>query len=90
MAQGWRTRTALSSDRRSRIRPARLDLWSKRADGRWVNVGTTTARLGAKGMVPGQYRKQDTYTTPSGRYTIGPAFGPDSRERHCVGISLMR
>jgi L,D-peptidoglycan transpeptidase YkuD (ErfK/YbiS/YcfS/YnhG family) len=56
-------------------RDARLDLWSKRADGRWVNVGTTTARLGARGMVPGQYRKQDTYTTPSGRYTIGPAFG---------------
>jgi L,D-peptidoglycan transpeptidase YkuD (ErfK/YbiS/YcfS/YnhG family) len=56
-------------------RDARLDLWSKRADGHWVNVGTAIARLGAKGMVPGQYRKQNTYTTPSGRYTLGPAFG---------------
>ena len=56
-------------------RDARLDLWSKRSDGHWINVGTTTARLGARGMVPGQHRKQDTLTTPSGRYTIAPAFG---------------
>jgi L,D-peptidoglycan transpeptidase YkuD (ErfK/YbiS/YcfS/YnhG family) len=59
-------------------RDARLDLWSKRPNGQWINVGTTTARLGARGMVPGQYRKQDTLTTPSGRYTIVPAFGRDS------------
>jgi L,D-peptidoglycan transpeptidase YkuD (ErfK/YbiS/YcfS/YnhG family) len=65
-------------------RDARLDLWSKRPNGRWMNVGTTTARLGARGMVPGQYRKQDTLTTPSGRYTIVPAFGRVSSDGYKV------
>jgi L,D-peptidoglycan transpeptidase YkuD (ErfK/YbiS/YcfS/YnhG family) len=70
-------------------RDARLDLWSKRPDGHWLNVGTTSARLGARGMVPGQYRRQDTYTTPSGRYTVTPAFGRVSSSGYKIPYRLI-
>lgn len=56
-------------------RDARLDMWGKRPNGQWVRYGTAPARLGSRGMVPGQYRRQDTFTTPSGRYTLPLAFG---------------
>lgn len=56
-------------------RDARLDMWGKRPNGQWVRYGTAPARLGSRGMVPGQNRRQDTYTTPSGRYWLPLAFG---------------
>jgi L,D-peptidoglycan transpeptidase YkuD (ErfK/YbiS/YcfS/YnhG family) len=56
-------------------RTARIDLWIKGANGRWTAVAATSARLGARGLVPGQDRRQDTMTTPSGRYTLPSAFG---------------
>jgi L,D-peptidoglycan transpeptidase YkuD (ErfK/YbiS/YcfS/YnhG family) len=62
-AAGWGSRTA------------RIDLWVKGANGRWTVVAATSARLGARGLVAGQNRRQDTLTTPSGRYTLPSAFG---------------
>jgi L,D-peptidoglycan transpeptidase YkuD (ErfK/YbiS/YcfS/YnhG family) len=56
-------------------RSARLDLWNKGADGKWRVVAATSARLGTRGLVPGQHRRQGSMTTPSGRYTLPSAFG---------------
>ncbi|MER5885837.1 L,D-transpeptidase family protein [Streptomyces sp. NPDC001941] len=48
--------------------------WEKRA-GRWVQIGSSPARFGAKGLVAGESRKQNTSTTPTGLYALPFAFG---------------
>jgi len=48
--------------------------WSLR-NGQWVKAGSAAARFGAKGLVEGASRKQNTYTTPTGLYDLPFAFG---------------
>jgi L,D-peptidoglycan transpeptidase YkuD (ErfK/YbiS/YcfS/YnhG family) len=49
--------------------------WSLGASG-WVPViSTTSARIGANGLVNGLLRHQGTDTTPTGTYTLTQAFG---------------
>ncbi|MHA5047450.1 L,D-transpeptidase family protein [Streptomyces sp. SD15] len=49
--------------------------WWNRRDGRWVKVGSTPARFGAKGLTEGGSRRQGTNTTPTGLYDLPYAFG---------------
>ncbi len=52
--------------------------------GRWRKViGTTSARVGARGVTPGATRRQGTRTTPAGTYPLTRAFGvgPDPGTR---------
>ncbi|MET9907857.1 L,D-transpeptidase family protein [Streptomyces sp. NPDC006476] len=49
--------------------------WWDRRNGRWVKVGSASARFGAKGLVEGASRKQNTNTTPTGLYDLPFAFG---------------
>ncbi len=49
--------------------------WWERWGGKWVKVGSTVARFGAKGLVEGRARKQGSYTTPTGLYDLPYAFG---------------
>jgi L,D-peptidoglycan transpeptidase YkuD (ErfK/YbiS/YcfS/YnhG family) len=70
-------------------RDALLSMWGKRADGHWVRYGYASARLGSRGMVPGQNRRQDTYTTPSGRYTLPLAFGRASSSGYKLPYRLI-
>ena len=54
---------------------ATVTAWA-RTPHRWVRVlVTTAARIGARGVVPGTARRQGSYTTPSGIYPLGQAFG---------------
>ncbi|MCX3058997.1 L,D-transpeptidase family protein [Streptomyces beihaiensis] len=57
---------------------ATVTAWAKGAGG-WKSVlSTTAARVGSHGVVDGSTRKQGTYTTPSGTYTITEGFGVDA------------
>lgn len=49
--------------------------WWERRGGRWVKEGSAAARFGAKGLVEGAGRKQDTNTTPTGLYDLPFGFG---------------
>ncbi|MGW7546650.1 L,D-transpeptidase family protein [Streptomyces sp. NPDC054770] len=49
--------------------------WWERRDGEWVQVGSTAARFGAKGLVEGAERQQGTNTTPTGLYDLPFGFG---------------
>ena len=51
-----------------------VDWWDLRG-GRWVKAGSASARFGAKGLVEGASRKQNTNTTPTGLYDLPYAFG---------------
>jgi len=51
-----------------------LTWWDRRGD-QWVKAGSTSARFGAKGLVEGASRKQNTNTTPTGLYDLPYAFG---------------
>jgi len=52
-------------------------LWRKTGHG-WVIDHGYKARFGANGLTPGKTRRQNTYTTPTGRYPIPFAFGKAS------------
>ncbi|MFR0353802.1 L,D-transpeptidase family protein [Streptomyces sediminimaris] len=49
--------------------------WWDRRGGRWVRAGSAAARFGAKGLVEGASRRQNTSTTPTGLYDLPFAFG---------------
>src|SRR4051794_35961390 len=49
--------------------------WWDLRDGRWVRAGSAPARFGAKGLVEGAARQQNTNTTPTGLYDLPFAFG---------------
>ncbi|MEU1274483.1 L,D-transpeptidase family protein [Streptomyces sp. NPDC005799] len=49
--------------------------WWDHRNGRWVKAGSASARFGAKGLVEGASRKQNTNTTPTGLYDLPFAFG---------------
>ena len=54
---------------------ATLSAW-ERDDGGWHRVhGPVTVRLGWNGWVPAGTRRQDTGTTPAGKFTMPEAFG---------------
>ncbi|MER7174560.1 L,D-transpeptidase family protein [Streptomyces mesophilus] len=54
---------------------ATVTAWAKGAAG-WKSVLSTRAgRVGSKGVVPGSTRRQGTYTTPGGTYTLTEGFG---------------
>lgn len=56
---------------------ATVTAWTKEASG-WKSVISGNGRVGSKGVVDGATRKQSTYTTPSGTYTITEGFGVES------------
>jgi L,D-peptidoglycan transpeptidase YkuD (ErfK/YbiS/YcfS/YnhG family) len=49
--------------------------WWDRRGGQWVKAGSASARFGAKGLVEGASRQQNTNTTPTGLYDLPYAFG---------------
>ena len=49
--------------------------WWDLVHGHWVQAGSASARFGAKGLVEGVSRKQNTNTTPTGLYDLPYAFG---------------
>lgn len=49
--------------------------WWDLRGGRWVRAGSASARFGAKGLVEGAARRQNTNTTPTGLYDLPYAFG---------------
>ncbi|MYS24063.1 MULTISPECIES: L,D-transpeptidase family protein [unclassified Streptomyces] len=53
---------------------ATLVQWEKTGSA-WKQVGSLPARLGAKGLVEGTARKQNTDTTPTGLFGLPFAFG---------------
>lgn len=53
---------------------ATVTAWTKESSG-WKPVITANGRVGSNGVVAGAIRKQGTYTTPSGTYTITEGFG---------------
>lgn len=71
---GVKQLVTVTSDRWSNTR-ASLSAWRKRADG-WHRVrGPVTVRLGWNGWVVARNRRQNSGTTPAGRFTMPRAFG---------------
>lgn len=56
---------------------AKVTAWSKGASG-WKSVFSDSGRVGSNGIVDGSTRRQGTYTTPAGTYTITEGFGVES------------
>ncbi|MFI0235703.1 hypothetical protein [Streptomyces sp. NPDC016845] len=57
---------------------ATVTAWAKGTSG-WKSVLSTTAgRVGSNGVVDGATRRQNTYTTPSGTYTLTEGFGVEA------------
>ncbi|WP_329570947.1 L,D-transpeptidase family protein [Streptomyces sp. NBC_01361] len=57
---------------------ATVTAWAKGSVG-WKSVLSTTAgRVGSNGVVAGSTRRQSTYTTPSGTYTLTEGFGVEA------------
>ncbi|MEU0370806.1 L,D-transpeptidase family protein [Streptomyces sp. NPDC006283] len=57
---------------------ATVTAWQKGSSGWKAQFATSAGRVGSSGVVPGSTRKQSTYTTPSGTYTITEGFGVES------------
>jgi L,D-peptidoglycan transpeptidase YkuD (ErfK/YbiS/YcfS/YnhG family) len=53
---------------------ATVTAWAKGPSG-WTSVISARGRVGSRGVTNGATRKQGTYTTPSGTYTITEGFG---------------
>ncbi|HET6353108.1 L,D-transpeptidase family protein [Streptomyces sp.] len=56
---------------------ATVTAWAKGSSG-WKSVISASGRVGSNGIVDGSTRRQGTYTTPSGTYTITEGFGVES------------
>ncbi|MFE7707466.1 L,D-transpeptidase [Streptomyces sp. NPDC057486] len=56
---------------------ATVTAWAKGSGG-WKSVLSASGRVGSNGVVDGATRKQSTYTTPSGTYTITEGFGVEA------------
>ncbi|AVZ77565.1 hypothetical protein SLUN_20730 [Streptomyces lunaelactis] len=56
---------------------ATVTAWAKGPSG-WKAVISDSGRVGSNGVVDGAARRQSTYTTPSGTYTITEGFGVES------------
>lgn len=57
---------------------ATVTAWAKGAAGWKPVVSTSAGRVGSNGVVPGSTRRQSTYTTPSGTYTLTEGFGVEA------------
>ncbi|MFF2405286.1 L,D-transpeptidase [Streptomyces sp. NPDC058092] len=56
---------------------ATVTAWAKGASG-WKSVISASGRVGSNGVVDGATRRQSTYTTPSGTYSITEGFGVEA------------
>jgi L,D-peptidoglycan transpeptidase YkuD (ErfK/YbiS/YcfS/YnhG family) len=54
---------------------ATVTAWTKSTNVWKASITTSSAHIGSKGIADGATRRQNTYTTPSGTYTITQAFG---------------
>nr|WSW67407.1 L,D-transpeptidase family protein [Streptomyces sp. NBC_00995] len=54
---------------------ATVTAWQKGASGWKSQFSTTAGRVGSNGVTNGSTRRQNTYTTPSGTYTLTEGFG---------------
>jgi L,D-peptidoglycan transpeptidase YkuD (ErfK/YbiS/YcfS/YnhG family) len=54
---------------------ATVTAWEKGTSGWKAAFGTSGGRVGANGVTNGATRRQNTYTTPSGTYTLTEGFG---------------
>ncbi|POX56677.1 hypothetical protein C3489_04300 [Streptomyces sp. Ru71] len=57
---------------------ATVTAWSKGSSGWKAQFTTSAGRVGSNGVTDGSTRRQGTYTTPSGTYTITEGFGVES------------
>ncbi|MEV4974064.1 L,D-transpeptidase family protein [Streptomyces scopuliridis] len=57
---------------------ATVTAWAKGSSGWKAQFSTTAGRVGSNGVTNGATRKQSTYTTPSGTYTLTEGFGVES------------
>nr|WSY52323.1 L,D-transpeptidase family protein [Streptomyces sp. NBC_00886] len=57
---------------------ATVTAWAKGSSGWKAQFSTSAARVGSNGVTDGATRKQGTYTTPSGTYTLTEGFGVQS------------
>ncbi len=56
---------------------ARLSLWQKEGHG-WCRLFLVSAVIGKNGLAPAGEKKEGDGKTPSGTYSLGPAFGYES------------
>ncbi|WP_240802747.1 L,D-transpeptidase family protein [Streptomyces sp. A0642] len=56
---------------------ATVTAWAKGASG-WKAAISANGRVGSNGVTDGATRRQSTYTTPTGTYTITEGFGVES------------
>ncbi|MDQ0794593.1 L,D-transpeptidase [Streptomyces sp. B1I3] len=54
---------------------ATVTAWQKGSSGWKSQFSTTAGRVGSNGVTNGSTRRQNTYTTPSGTYTLTQGFG---------------
>jgi Uncharacterized protein conserved in bacteria len=54
---------------------ATVTAWAKDSSGWEAKFTTTAGRVGSNGVTDGATRRQSTYTTPTGTYTITEGFG---------------
>lgn len=57
---------------------ATVTAWAKGSSGWKAQFSTAAGRVGSNGVVDGATRRQNTYTTPSGTYTITEGFGVEA------------
>ncbi|WP_341868955.1 L,D-transpeptidase family protein [Streptomyces diastatochromogenes] len=57
---------------------ATVTAWAKGASGWKAQFGTSAGRVGSNGVTDGATRRQGTYTTPSGTYTLTEGFGVEA------------
>ncbi|WP_329057287.1 L,D-transpeptidase family protein [Streptomyces sp. NBC_01453] len=57
---------------------ATVTAWTKGSAGWKAVLSTSAGRVGSNGVVPGSTRRQSTYTTPSGTYTLTEGFGVEA------------
>ncbi|WP_210585851.1 L,D-transpeptidase family protein [Streptomyces sp. GESEQ-35] len=57
---------------------ATVTAWAKGSSGWKAQFSTSAARVGSNGVTDGATRRQGTYTTPTGTYTITEGFGVEA------------
>ncbi|MGW6791670.1 L,D-transpeptidase family protein [Streptomyces chartreusis] len=57
---------------------ATVTAWAKESSGWKAQFSTGAARVGSNGVTDGATRRQGTYTTPTGTYTITEGFGNEA------------
>ncbi|MCX5092423.1 hypothetical protein OOK36_26805 [Streptomyces sp. NBC_00365] len=55
-----------------------MTAWAKGSSGWKAVLSDGVGRVGSNGVVDGATRKQGTYTTPTGTYTITEGFGVEA------------